>query len=320
MRKIILLFILTFNLIIFTNVLKNVKAKESINEIQKPLILLKGYNYDEYLDYENCTIIQNNLNINKIGEYKIVYQNDLTGDEYTKRIYVKSEEDLVSDKCYSDDYLPLYGSTSRMIVHKYLYHNGFYYFAISEEVNDDLFNMYLVKLENDKLYYKKNVMLSDMSPSSSTYLFVNDLKGETFVANEKQLTNQSAISNMIEFSYDSEEMQGYVYVNGGKLYYRSNDSTVVKKLSTSASSVVKVVGKYVYYVSSSALYRVDATKENPSGEKLSDSNTINTSYIAIDSNFAYFYVKNSSTSKYETYYIDLINCVSGKTKPVKVIQ
>ena len=39
MRKIILLFILTFNLIIFTNVLKNVKAKEFINEIQKPLIL-----------------------------------------------------------------------------------------------------------------------------------------------------------------------------------------------------------------------------------------------------------------------------------------
>lgn len=190
----------------------------------------------------------------------------------------------------------------------------------TELYKQDYINISLIKLENDKLYYKKNVMLSDMSPSSSTYLFVNDLKGETFVANEKQLTNQSAISNMIEFAYDAEEMQGYVYVNGGKLYYRSNDDTVVKTLSTSASSVVKVVGKYVYYVSSSALYRVDATKENPSGEKLSDSNTINTSYIAVDSNFAYFYVKNSKTSKYETYYIDLINFVSGKTKPVKVIE
>ena len=61
------------------------------------------------------------------------------------------------------------------------------------------------------------------------------------------------------------------------------------------------------------------TKDNPSGQKLSDSNTINTSYITIDSNFIYFYVKDSKTSVYETYYVDLINFVSGTTKPVKIV-
>lgn len=189
----------------------------------------------------------------------------------------------------------------------------------TELFKEDYLTITLSKFENDKLYYKRNVLLSEMSPSSESYLFVNDLTGKTFQDSEKQLTSQSAISTMIEFKYEADNYDGYVYVNGGKLYYRSNDGLTTKQLSSSASSAVFVQGKYVYYVSSSALYRVDVTKETPSGEKLSDSNTINTTYFDIDSNFAYFYVKNSSTSKYETYYIDLINFVSGTTKPVKAV-
>lgn len=177
----------------------------------------------------------------------------------------------------------------------------------------------LNKFENDKLYYKRNVMLSEMSASSQTYLFTNDFSKTTFEESEKKIANQSAITNMVEYKYETEELDGYTYVNGGKLYYRSSDGLTVKTLSTSASSVLFVQGKYVYYVSSSAIYRVDVTKDNPSGQKLSDSSTINTSYITIDSNFVYFYVKDSKTSVYETYYVDLINFVSGTTKPVKIV-
>ena len=177
----------------------------------------------------------------------------------------------------------------------------------------------LNKFENNKLYYKRNVMRSEMSPSSETYLYENDFSKTTFAESEKQITNQSAITNVVEYKYEAEELDGYTYVNGGKLYYRSSDGLTVKTLSTSASSVLFVQGKYVYYVSSSAIYRVDVTKDNPSGQKLSDSNTINTSYITIDSNFVYFYVKDSKTSVYETYYVDLINFVSGTTKPVKIV-
>ena len=158
-----------------------------------------------------------------------------------------------------------------------------------------------------------------MSASSQTYLFTNDFSKTTFEESEKQIANQSAITNMVEYKYEAEELDGYTYVNGGKLYYRSSDGLTVKTLSTSASSVLFVQGKYVYYVSSSAIYRVDVTKDNPSGQKLSDSSTINTSYITIDSNFVYFYVKDSKTSVYETYYVDLINFVSGTTKPVKIV-
>ena len=175
----------------------------------------------------------------------------------------------------------------------------------------------LSEFVNNKLYYKRNVMLSEMSASSQTYLFTNDFSKTTFEESEKQIAHQSAITNMIE--YKEQELDGHVYVNGEKLYYRSKDGLTVKTLSTSASSVLFVQGKYVYYVSSSAIYRVDVTKDNPSGQKLSDSSTINTSYITIDSNFIYFYVKDSKTSVYETYYVDLINFVSGTTKPIKIV-
>ena len=175
----------------------------------------------------------------------------------------------------------------------------------------------LNKFENDKLYYKRNVTFSEMSATSETYLFTNDFSKTNFEESEKQIANQSAIANMIE--YKEQELDGYVYVNGEKLYYRSKDGLIVKQLSTSASSVLFVQGKYVYYVSSSALYRVDVTKDKPSGEKLSDSSTINTTYITIDSNFVYFYVKDSKTNLYETHIIDLINFVKDKTKPVKIV-
>lgn len=188
----------------------------------------------------------------------------------------------------------------------------------TELFKQDYITITLISFENNKLYYKRNVIRSEMSPSSETYVFVNDLSHTTFAEGEKQIANQSAIAKMLEIKYDADNIDGYVYINGGKLFYRSNEG-VVKTLSTSASSVLFVQGKYVYYVSSSALYRVDVTKDNPSGVKLSDTNTINTTYVAIDSNFVYFYVKNSKTSIYETYYVDLINFVSGTTKPVKAV-
>lgn len=189
----------------------------------------------------------------------------------------------------------------------------------TELFSQDYITITLSSFENDKLFYKRNVLLSLMSESSETYMFVNDLSGSTFVESEKQIANQSAITKMLEMKYDADNIDGYAYINGGRLYYRSSDGTVIKTLSTSASSVLLVEGKYVYYVSSSALYRVDVSKDNPSGVKLSDSNTINTSYISVDGNFVYFYVKNSTTSVYETYYVDLINFVSGTTKPVKAV-
>lgn len=187
-----------------------------------------------------------------------------------------------------------------------------------ELFKEDYVTVSLTKLENNKLYYTRNKMLSSMSPSAS-YLFANDFSGDEFLASEKQLSNQSAIANMMEFKYEASEMDGYVYINGGKLYFRPNGEGDVKELVSSASNLLFVQGKYVYYTNSSSVYRVDATEENPIEKKLSDTHTINATYVDIDANFIYFYVNNSTAKTYETYYIDIVNFVSGTTKPVKAV-
>ena len=177
----------------------------------------------------------------------------------------------------------------------------------------------LNKLENNKLYYTRNKMLSSMSPSSESYLFANDLSGATFAESEKQLSNQKALTNVIDFKYEASEMDGYVYVSGGKLYYTPNNEFDPKTLADSASKVLFVQGKYVYYTNSSSVYRVDVTEETPSEKKLSDTHSIEANYVDIDANFVYFYVNNTTAKIYETYYIDIVNFVSGTTKPVKVV-
>ena len=187
-----------------------------------------------------------------------------------------------------------------------------------ELFKEDYVTITLKKLDNNKLYYTRNKMASSMAPTAS-YLFANDLSGATFDASEKQLSNQSAIADMTEFKYDAAEMDGHVYINGGKLIYRPNGEGEVKELASSASNLLFVQGKYVYYTNSSSVYRVDVTEENPTDKKLSDSHTIEANYIDIDANFVYFYVNNTTTKTYETYYIDIVNFVSGTTKPVKAV-
>ena len=61
------------------------------------------------------------------------------------------------------------------------------------------------------------------------------------------------------------------------------------------------------------------TEETPIEKKLSDTHSIEANYVDIDANFVYFYVNNTTAKIYETYYIDIVNFVSGTTKPVKVV-
>lgn len=175
----------------------------------------------------------------------------------------------------------------------------------------DYVTVTLSKLENDKLFYSRNKVTSGTAVTSDAYLFVNDLNG-----NETQYSNQANVKNVFAFTSADASKTGYVYINNSKLVYRNSENET-KILTESATTVIGTSGNYVYYVSSSALYRVDATAENPTTQKLSDTHTINTTYFDVDSNVALFYVKNKTTSVYETYYIDLTNFVSGTTKPVK---
>lgn len=181
----------------------------------------------------------------------------------------------------------------------------------------DYVTITVVKLENNVLFYTRNEVLAGASTTEGSYLYSNDLSGD-FAAGEKKFSFQTTISKV--FNFKSGETEGYVYVNNGQLIFKDKEGNPTV-LSSSASSIVGIMGKYVYYVGSSSLYRVDVTSEKPSSnlEKLSSSSTINTSYIDLDSDFAFIFVKDSDKNIYETHYIDLKYFIKDTTEPVKAV-
>ena len=174
-----------------------------------------------------------------------------------------------------------------------------------------------LKLENNVLYYTRNEIQAGTSATSGKYLFTNDLSGE-FASSEKKFSYQTTVTSATYFK--SGETEGHVYINSSQLIFKDKDGKITV-LTTSASQIVGVMGNYVYYISSSALYRIDVTDEKPSdtATKLSSSNTINSSYVDLDSDLAFIFVKNSDKNIYETYFIDLKNFVKDTTTPVKAV-
>ncbi|MBO4412469.1 MAG: hypothetical protein J5779_00435 [Clostridia bacterium] len=175
--------------------------------------------------------------------------------------------------------------------------------------DEDYLTIELIKMGNGKLYYTRNYLLSEKSPSSTSYSYVNTLNGNTFAEGETKLLNQAGISSFVEIN------GGCAYINSSKLYFKKNAET--KELSSDATKILFTQGNFVYFKNSSALYRIDVSLSNPSSKKLSASNTINTDYFDFDNNFVYFFVKNSSTSKYELYSLD-IKYLASTITPTKV--
>ena len=156
MKKIIIFFIMLTNILITSSIIKGVKA--SNNDVTKPLVLLVGGNYTDYFNYEGYEIINNNVNTNKCGNYNITYKNTITEETLEKKVYVKDEKELLSDKCYAEKYHTIYNSSNRLFVTKVLQAGDFTYISLSEEIDEDIYNLRFVKLKNDNIVFDKIIM------------------------------------------------------------------------------------------------------------------------------------------------------------------
>ena len=91
MKKIIYTFICLFFLTIClkTNVFAN---QTDYEDISKPLVCVKGYDYSYLLEYEGYTIINKLVDFNHEGTYYVTYINNETKETITKRVDVISKE------------------------------------------------------------------------------------------------------------------------------------------------------------------------------------------------------------------------------------
>lgn len=91
MKKIIYTFICLFFLTIClkTNVFAN---QTDYEDVSKPLVCVKGYDYSYLLEYEGYTIINKLVDFNHEGTYYVTYINNETKETITKRVDVISKE------------------------------------------------------------------------------------------------------------------------------------------------------------------------------------------------------------------------------------
>lgn len=98
--KIIFMVLITGFLLVLSNPI--VKASEAKDEdFSKPLVVYLGSNIFEYIKLEGYTIISNNVNVNKEGEYKITYLDNETLNEFTRNVYVIKEDSFYLEKDYA---------------------------------------------------------------------------------------------------------------------------------------------------------------------------------------------------------------------------
>lgn len=103
MKKIIISLILVFNLLFTSNFFIKIRAS-TFSDISKPLIVLQGQDYNQYLNYPGYSILESNVNFNKCGIYRVKYENDFNKKAIEKKVYVKSYEELLKEKNFNQQY------------------------------------------------------------------------------------------------------------------------------------------------------------------------------------------------------------------------
>ena len=86
MKKIYLIIIFLLLIILNNN---HIKAYE--NNIEKPIMILKGYDQQDILEYDNYTILNSNVNFKEEGTYQIEYINSITKETFIKPVHVVSK-------------------------------------------------------------------------------------------------------------------------------------------------------------------------------------------------------------------------------------
>lgn len=121
----------------------NTSYAQSITEIEKPLILVKGYDYQSLLQYEGYGITSSDVNFQQAGSYVVNYLNLKNKQTYQKKVYVIENNDkpyiyydnkkelvkeTITDKTIENlikinDHEYVYLEVSTYRIDDYIYHN-----------------------------------------------------------------------------------------------------------------------------------------------------------------------------------------------------
>lgn len=155
MKKIIYTFICLFFLTICLKT--NVYAKQTdYEDISKPLVCEKGYDYSYLLEYEGYTIINKLVDFNHEGTYYVTYINDETKETITKRVDVISKE-KTKNIYYRYNEFKVVSKASELID---VSSKGDYAYMLEKETVNEINSYYLTTTKGGKNINSKVVVSS----------------------------------------------------------------------------------------------------------------------------------------------------------------
>lgn len=234
MKKLIMLIAIFTNMLISTNIIKGVKANE---DVTKPLVLLVGGQYDNYFNVDGYEIINNNVNTNKCGNYSITYKNNTTQEIFEKKVYVKDEQELLSDKCYAENYQTMFSSNNRINTTKVIQSGVYTYISFSEEISENVYNLRFLKLMNEEVILDKLIMENVNAEITDFILADEEI---VFLINKTINSNQDVYIKTI--SYDGEDiyedhLEGNNYDYGLKIQEERDVYFFIIETSSNSGSI-----------------------------------------------------------------------------------
>lgn len=160
----------------------------------------------------------------------------------------------------------------------------------TELLNEDRISVTLKSLSAGRLFYVRNELIA----STSVYAYYSNSLEENFLAGE--------VKHLSDTSMEVTPLGEYGGTNLGIAYVNANNSLIIKNIQGTdgenfASSVESILfsrGGYLYYRTSSSIYRKSLTNSEEGAQKLSGALTIKTDYFDIDEEYFYFFAEDKS--------------------------
>lgn len=233
---------LTYSIIIFLliftlNINNQTKAYEYIT---KPLIVTKGYDYNNILQYDGYTIIKSNINFNNIGEYEIEYINNETHNTLIKKIYVVDENNHNTYLTEKTININTEYETIKLLS------NNTYIYNIKEENKNTIY-----KVKNNQIIWEKELVSNNYSTivdyyeeNNLIYILSNNFVDSNYQINlyilnqyGETLLSQSYGGTKNDTSTGFEIDENYIYVYGTTL---SSDGIFTHILKNEDSFILKI--------------------------------------------------------------------------------
>lgn len=178
--------------------------------------------------------------------------------------------------------------------------------------SDNKIQIKLSEIKAGRLFYTRTSKYSD----GVFYHYSNSLDGQNFLNSELQ-HSYSSYTDFTPLS-GTEGSLSFLFINSNKLYLKSADEFT--KLDSSASAILGVYDDYVYYISSSKIYRKDFSVSESKKEAVSGGLTPLETFFDCGMDFFYFLAKDSDAeSGYSMYTIALKGIADNLSEPEKII-